>query len=112
MLDRDHREAASRIEWKLEGIVSKRLGSRYVSGRSRDWLKLKNPEAPGGASRGRRGLGTVMSDARKHAKVENFDLFGATVRMGPPGLWFYADSYLSAAKALHSPTERFDPAWR
>jgi hypothetical protein len=30
----------------LEGIVSKRLGSRYVSGRSRDWLKFKNPEAP------------------------------------------------------------------
>ena len=27
----------------LEGIVSKRLGSRYVSGRTRDWLKLKNP---------------------------------------------------------------------
>ena len=30
----------------LEGIVSKRLGSLYVSGRSRDWLKFKNPEAP------------------------------------------------------------------
>jgi hypothetical protein len=29
-----------------EGIVSKRLGSRYRSGRSPDWLKLKNPEAP------------------------------------------------------------------
>jgi bifunctional non-homologous end joining protein LigD len=30
----------------LEGIVSKRLGSRYRSGRSRDWLKFKNPAAP------------------------------------------------------------------
>jgi bifunctional non-homologous end joining protein LigD len=30
----------------LEGIVSKRLGSLYVSGRSRDWLKFKNPNAP------------------------------------------------------------------
>ena len=30
----------------LEGIVSKRLGSRYVSGRIRDWLKMKNPDAP------------------------------------------------------------------
>jgi ATP-dependent DNA ligase len=29
-----------------EGIVSKRLGSRYRSGHSRDWLKFKNPEAP------------------------------------------------------------------
>jgi bifunctional non-homologous end joining protein LigD len=27
----------------LEGIVSKRLGSRYVSGRSADWVKMKNP---------------------------------------------------------------------
>ena len=30
----------------FEGIVSKRLGSRYVSGRSRDWLKCKNPTHP------------------------------------------------------------------
>jgi bifunctional non-homologous end joining protein LigD len=29
-----------------EGIVSKRLGSRYVSGRTRDWLKMRNPNAP------------------------------------------------------------------
>jgi bifunctional non-homologous end joining protein LigD len=30
----------------LEGIVSKRRGSRYQSGRSSLWLKSKNPEAP------------------------------------------------------------------
>jgi bifunctional non-homologous end joining protein LigD len=30
----------------LEGIVSKRRGSRYVSGRSPDWIKLKNPNSP------------------------------------------------------------------
>jgi ATP-dependent DNA ligase len=30
----------------LEGIVSKRLGSRYRSGRSPDWLKCKNLDAP------------------------------------------------------------------
>jgi ATP-dependent DNA ligase len=29
-----------------EGIVSKRLGSRYRAGRSNDWLKIKNPDAP------------------------------------------------------------------
>jgi hypothetical protein len=29
-----------------EGIVSKRLGSRYRSGRSPLWLKVKNPNAP------------------------------------------------------------------
>ena len=27
----------------LEGIVSRRLGSPYRSGRSPDWLKMKNP---------------------------------------------------------------------
>jgi bifunctional non-homologous end joining protein LigD len=30
----------------LEGIVSKRRDSSYRSGRSSDWLKSKNPDAP------------------------------------------------------------------
>ena len=30
----------------LEGIVSKRLGSPCRSGRSRNWVKSKNPAAP------------------------------------------------------------------
>jgi bifunctional non-homologous end joining protein LigD len=30
----------------LEGIVSKRLSAPYRSGRSRDWLKVKNPHSP------------------------------------------------------------------
>jgi bifunctional non-homologous end joining protein LigD len=34
-------EAACRMG--LEGIVAKRKGSRYVSGRCRHWLKIKNP---------------------------------------------------------------------
>jgi ATP-dependent DNA ligase len=29
-----------------EGIVSKRLGSHYRSGRVDHWLKIKNPSAP------------------------------------------------------------------
>jgi bifunctional non-homologous end joining protein LigD len=29
-----------------EGLVSKRLGSHYRSGRSTAWLKIKNPAAP------------------------------------------------------------------
>jgi hypothetical protein len=28
----------------LQGIVSKRLGSAYVSTRTRNWLKIKNPD--------------------------------------------------------------------
>ena len=34
----------------LEGIVSKRKDSPYRSGRSPDWLKMKNPEAPAGGA--------------------------------------------------------------
>jgi ATP-dependent DNA ligase len=34
------------IQLGLEGIVSKRLGSPYRSGRSRHWLKSKNPKHP------------------------------------------------------------------
>jgi bifunctional non-homologous end joining protein LigD len=30
----------------LEGIVSKRKDSKYLSGRSSDWLKMKNANAP------------------------------------------------------------------
>jgi ATP-dependent DNA ligase len=30
----------------LEGVVSKRKESRYSSGRSPDWIKSKNPQAP------------------------------------------------------------------
>ena len=30
----------------LEGIVRKRKDSTYRSGRSPDWLKMKNPNAP------------------------------------------------------------------
>jgi bifunctional non-homologous end joining protein LigD len=43
--ERKHVLARLNSLW-LEGIVSKRLGSRYCSGRSPDWLKMKNPAAP------------------------------------------------------------------
>jgi ATP-dependent DNA ligase len=33
-------------ELGCEGIVSKRLGSPYRSGRSKHWVKVKNPKAP------------------------------------------------------------------
>jgi bifunctional non-homologous end joining protein LigD len=34
---------AKACDMGLEGIVSKRVGSRYWSGPSRQWLKSKNP---------------------------------------------------------------------
>jgi bifunctional non-homologous end joining protein LigD len=48
----DHIAAAGDVVFRhacqlgFEGIVSKRLGSPYISGRSRTWLKFKNPAAP------------------------------------------------------------------
>jgi bifunctional non-homologous end joining protein LigD len=43
-----HGDVVYRQACKLgcEGIVSKRLGSLYRSGRSKHWLKVKNPAAP------------------------------------------------------------------
>ena len=38
---------AKACELGLEGIVSKRAGSCYKSGKSRNWLKTKNPISPG-----------------------------------------------------------------
>ena len=41
----------------LEGSFSKRLGSHYRRGRTRDWLKFEKPEAPGvGGKRKRIGV--------------------------------------------------------
>jgi bifunctional non-homologous end joining protein LigD len=35
---------AAACRMNLEGIVAKRKGTRYTSGRCRHWLKIKNPE--------------------------------------------------------------------
>ena len=45
----------------LEGIVSKRLGSRYRSGRSPDWAQVQEPRGARRETRGRGGLGSLMS---------------------------------------------------
>jgi bifunctional non-homologous end joining protein LigD len=47
-LEHEDGEVVFRHACKLgpEGIVSKRKGSPYCSGRSPDWLKMKNPDAP------------------------------------------------------------------
>jgi bifunctional non-homologous end joining protein LigD len=43
----------------LEGIVSKRKDSPYRSGRSPDWLKMKNPNAPAVKREAKKGLGAM-----------------------------------------------------
>jgi hypothetical protein len=42
-----------------EGIVSKQLGSPYRAGRSKRWIKAKNPKAPAVTARGRGRLGQI-----------------------------------------------------
>jgi hypothetical protein len=50
-----YHEAGHAIVGRIcEGIVSKRLGSLYKSGRSPHWLKIKNPKAPAVSARPRR----------------------------------------------------------
>jgi ATP-dependent DNA ligase len=43
-VDIDHSKHTCKLG--CEGIVSKRLGSPYRSGRSPHWVKVKNPKAP------------------------------------------------------------------
>jgi ATP-dependent DNA ligase len=45
--------------------VSKRLGSRYRSGRSPDWLKFKNPAAPAAKREAEEGGGGEGADASR-----------------------------------------------
>jgi ATP-dependent DNA ligase len=43
-MEADGRDACPEpLEERRRRIVSKRVGSRYVSGRTRAWLKTKNP---------------------------------------------------------------------
>ena len=61
----------------LEGIVSKRLGSSYRSGRSTNWLKMKNPDCTSGDTGGRGRLGAEANDVdgQDHKPLPQPDLF-------------------------------------
>jgi ATP-dependent DNA ligase len=69
----------------LEGIVSKRKDSTYRSGRSPDWLKMKNPEASAvkreAESAKRRGLGQMTATSPNFVLLDStrpaIKLFGA-----------------------------------
>jgi len=50
----------------FEGIVSKRLGSRYTSGRTRNWLKMKNPAGPAVKREAEEGWETLEMTTRTH----------------------------------------------
>jgi ATP-dependent DNA ligase len=48
-----------RCKLGFEGIVSKRLDTPYVSGRSRQWVKSKNPQHPAVKREAEKGLGAI-----------------------------------------------------
>ena len=61
----NHKRSKGRSKMGLEGIVSKRLGSRYRSGRHQRLAQIQEPGRSGGEARGRGGVGTIgMTDRR------------------------------------------------
>jgi hypothetical protein len=52
-------------ELGLEGIVSKRKGSRHISAHSLHWIKSKNPNAPAVKREGGRGLGQMVQKGQE-----------------------------------------------
>jgi len=58
----------------LEGIVSKRLGSPYRSGRSRHWIKSKNPAAPAVKREAEEDWGVDSNTAKTILKLSGNDL--------------------------------------
>ena len=95
----------------VEGIVSKRAQSKYVSGRSRDWLKVKALDtrefvvagftAPKGS---RRGLGALLLAKREHDRAGAERLVYAG-RVGSG----YSDELLRDLRNRLEPIERDTP---
>lgn len=50
-----------------------------------------------------------LSAAKKYAQIEHISICGITERMGPLGLYLYAESFLKAASSLPIPTVPFEP---
>jgi bifunctional non-homologous end joining protein LigD len=72
-----------------EGIVSKRVGSRYVSGRADNWIKIKNPAAPAvKREAGRLGQKTMASTMEGKNRIMIF---------GPKGDGTYVVEFRTAA---------------
>jgi ATP-dependent DNA ligase len=69
----------------LERIVSKRLGSRYRSGRSPDWLKFKNPESYRALSSARRTTARVRLPFGDLSSSRTVKWFVFTIGINGPG---------------------------
>ena len=62
--------------------MSKRLGSRYRSGRVDHWLKINSPMAPGGQARARGRLGRPAQAALKLESLKAVAAKQAIIDMG------------------------------
>jgi hypothetical protein len=49
------------------------------------------------------------SRAKQYAEIERISILGADARMGPIGLWFYANAYQKAAAFLPAPEAPYEP---
>ena len=49
------------------------------------------------------------SRAKQYAQIDRISIMGATSRMGPVGLWVYADAYIKAGRALPAPDVPYEP---
>ena len=73
----------------LEGIVSKRRDSAYRSGRSPDWLKMKNPACAAVTREAEEGLGKMTRRKREITGLANELDFPHLVALTfPPGVAF------------------------
>src|SRR5215472_18672437 len=66
--------------WASRASSRSGSGSRYRSGPSKDWLKFKNPEAPGGEARGRRKVGLDPNGGASMANDEHVAMLKKGVR--------------------------------
>ena len=94
----------------LEGIVSKRKDSPYRSGRSPDWLKMKNPAAfpPRGEAGSGGGLGALTAPVGTFSAASHRP---STLRSPAfaSSMIFLGDHFISEVGwAVHSRTSRFE----
>ena len=66
----------------LEGIVSKRKDSPYRSGRSKDWLKMKNPACEAVKREAEDDWGAAMTTLTLRYQRGHFTVSGPDVEMG------------------------------
>jgi hypothetical protein len=76
--------------YKFEGVVLKRLASRYTSGPTRSWLKVKDPASVRGHAEVRRRLfekpPSAPSDREKTLARRRVELARVQERLAAPGL--------------------------